>query len=357
MSVDDATTTVLGPLGLSQVEEKIYRDLLRWGGGSRSEVIQSAAVSERVASKALSALEQKGMLARSLGRPLMYVAAPPQAAVEILILRRQEELLHHQEELEQVRLATRQLVAEAGSERPRQDSAEMVEVIAGGEGVSIRNYQLMMGAERELLGFSVGPLEVPDESFVNFKLDILRRGVKGKVIYSPDALNSPGVLNFIEAVRLAGEEPRIAERLPMFLLIVDRRVAFLPARPDQPGRDNDCLVVHPSSLLDLLLAQFDSTWERSARFDSGATTVDTSAEPDDTELSADERRILALLGSGMHDVSIATQLGMGQRTVQRQVRHMMEVLGTRTRFQTGLEAGRLGLLGPAREETEDRRTA
>lgn len=333
----DETTPLLGPLGLSDIEERVYRRLLRLNGGSLAEVTRSSEIPERPGRQALASLEARGLLTRSTRRPKVYVPAPPHAAIDLLVHRRQEEL-------EKMRLAANELAAEVGKEALRADTTEIVEVVARGEGVSIRNYQLLMGAQQEVLGFSVPPLDKPDDRFIQFKLDLLGRGVTAKAIYTPEVLEAPERLRFIEAVRPAGEESRLAAQLPMFLLIVDRRVAFLPAEPDKSSIDDDFLVVHPSSLLNSLIALFESVWERASPLDLGPSSVFDPASEGDAPLTAEESRVLALLGAGMQDPTIAAQLGMGPRTVQRHVRHIMDALGTRTRFQTGVEANRRGWL-------------
>lgn len=232
-----------------------------------------------------------------------------------------------------------------GTEAPRSYSGGMVELVAAGDGLVSLNTQLLMGARHEILGFSLPPLSPYDEAFIEFKLAILGRGVRGRVIYDPESLETPGILRFIEATRPAGEEPRMAAELPMPLLIVDRRVAFVPAHSDKRGIAHDYLVVHPCSLLDALVVTFESAWERAAPFEPGGNSTGAPTTTDKLGFSADENRVLALLGAGMQDASIALQLGLTPRTVQRHVRHVIQVLGTRTRFQTGLEAGRRGLLG------------
>jgi len=54
--------------------------------------------------------------------------------------------------------------------------------------------------------------------------------------------------------------------------------------------------------------------------------------------------ILALLAAGSSDASIARQLGISSRTVERHVRRAMDSVGATTRFQAGVEAARQGLI-------------
>jgi len=332
---------LLAPVGLSEVEEKVYRSLLRRDGASLEQVIESTALSERRARQTLGSLQEIGLVARSTLRPKDYLPAPPEAALEMMILRRQEEL-------EQTRLAVRQLRAEVAIESQHDESAGLVELIPAGEGVNARNYQLLMAAQHEILGVCVPPLAPPDEAFIEFKLKILKRGVTARVVYPPEVLqgpDGPAHIRFIEAVRRAGEEPRLLRDPPMFLLIVDRELAFLPAHPDKAGIEHDHLVVHPSSLMQSLLSMFETLWERAIPFEPGGRIDDPGPWTAAAALSAEERRVLGLLGAGLQDTAIAAQMGIAPRTVQRHVKRIMDLLGTTTRFQAGLQACQRGMLG------------
>jgi DNA-binding NarL/FixJ family response regulator len=59
--------------------------------------------------------------------------------------------------------------------------------------------------------------------------------------------------------------------------------------------------------------------------------------PDATDLE-----ILALLLAGLTDASVAKQLDLGLRTVQRRVRRLMELAGVTTRLQLGWHAHERG---------------
>lgn len=62
-------------------------------------------------------------------------------------------------------------------------------------------------------------------------------------------------------------------------------------------------------------------------------TEDAAAGPDETDLE-----VLSLLLAGMTDASVAKQLDLGLRTVQRRVKGLMELAGVTTRLQLGWHA-------------------
>ncbi|WP_197359209.1 response regulator transcription factor, partial [Streptomyces clavuligerus] len=66
--------------------------------------------------------------------------------------------------------------------------------------------------------------------------------------------------------------------------------------------------------------------------------------PGGSGLSGEDEHLLALSASGLTDRAIARRLGVAQRTVERRMRRIMDVLGARTRLQAGLQAARRGVL-------------
>jgi DNA-binding NarL/FixJ family response regulator len=72
-----------------------------------------------------------------------------------------------------------------------------------------------------------------------------------------------------------------------------------------------------------------------------APTGNTNARD---RLGERQAQTLALLAAGASDSTIARQMGVSQRTVERHVRQIMDTLGVTTRFQAGVHAARRGLL-------------
>lgn len=98
-------------------------------------------------------------------------------------------------------------------------------------------------------------------------------------------------------------------------------------------------VISRGQLLDALLALFESHWEQ-------ATPV--RLRPDDTlvaeGLDDSERFLLSLLVAGVPDKSIASQLGISRRTVQRRLDRMMALAGVDTRTGLAYQAAKRGWL-------------
>jgi DNA-binding CsgD family transcriptional regulator len=165
----------------------------------------------------------------------------------------------------------------------------------------------------------------------------LSRGVRYRAIYERALLETPGELDTIAEGVSWGEEARTLPTLPVRLAIVDRATAICPlVRDDEAGiGEPTAAVIGRGQLLDALLALFESHWE-------AATPVRLqSDEAQDPEgLDDNERFLLSLLVAGLPDKSIASQLGISRRTVQRRLDRMMALAGVDTRTGLAFQAAR-----------------
>jgi DNA-binding CsgD family transcriptional regulator len=160
-----------------------------------------------------------------------------------------------------------------------------------------------------------------------------RRGVRSRGLYASSLLSpaaaTPAMAAVAATVDLAGV--RLAPRLPLRMVIGDRRVAMLPLMT--PG---SVLLVKPSSLLDALVALFDDQWARGYPARSPQLPAGGLAEAD--------LETLRLLATGIKDEAIARQLGVSMRTARRRISGLLARLGAESRFQAGAEAARRGLI-------------
>lgn len=341
-------TALLDPLGVSDLEERVYRALLWDPSTALNDLALTAGVGLTQLRGLLSALEMKGLISRSAGSSAGYVPVAPDLAVEGMIQR-------HLEELELVRAYLPQLRKEFRIPAERGNPAEFVEVVSGREAVARRFVQLQMSATETILVFDKPPYAQPynaDAQPVNqLEFQRLRDGVQYRAVYSSEALATPGLPKVIQAYGQAGEQARVSPEVPMKLAIADRQLAIIPlvanaSARDAPARDapsqvESAVVVHESSLLDALATLFEAFWDRALPLTfSAKEAIDLPAEGDDEERG----RLLALLTAGLTDEAIARQLGISIRTVRRRIRRMMDHLGAVSRFQAGLQAAKRGWL-------------
>ena len=116
--------------------------------------------------------------------------------------------------------------------------------------------------------------------------------------------------------------------------LVPQRYAQINGLTLEQARDI-ALVLRPSLLLDALLDLFETMWERAAPFGTAAVSVPRSEK---ARRAIDFDRLVSLLAAGMNDKSIAQELGVSARTLERRILDLVKVLDARTRFQAGWQA-------------------
>ena len=318
---------MLEALGLTAAEERVYRAVVGGHRAGPAEIAVQLGVTTADLQGVLSDLVDKRLISRTGGQ---YVPAPPDVALGPL-------LVHGQAELEQARAAVVQLAEQYRNGARRRDSAQLVEVLTGAEAIRQQALRLQRGAREEMLWFCrTNPIAMTsaenEEEFL-----ALARGVRYQVVYESAMLEEPGALIGLADGMRAGEQARTVDTVPVRLAIADRKVALCPLGDEASGEPTAALV-QGTSLLTALIALFENYWNRAA-----PVQFDGNGGP----LTADEVRLLSLLVGGVSDKSIATQLQISQRTVQRRVQDLMRRADVRNRMQLSWQVGKLGWLDGA----------
>lgn len=314
---------VLGAVGLGEAEEIVYRSIIERPGRTVEQVAEATALTQRDARRVLRILEEKGLVAPAPGTPQRFVPTPPDVALEALVIQRQGEL-------EQVRATAASFAEQVKTRADIASPLEVIEVISGARALQQRVDQLHLQAEREICILDRPPYLREGNPV---EKELLAAGIKFRTIYEQQTLSSPRQMDLLEEFVAAGEEARVIVGLPTKLGLIDAQIAMVALYPAVSGG----LVIHPSPLVDALVALFEGLWQRAVPIGS----VDDDARRD-AELTDRESEILKLLASGQKDEVIARRLGVTTRTVQRSVSDVMRRLGVSTRYQAGLQAARRG---------------
>jgi DNA-binding CsgD family transcriptional regulator len=168
------------------------------------------------------------------------------------------------------------------------------------------------------------------------EISVLKRGVRIRGLYASEAIDGPDMVDHVRRVRAAGESSRVLPKVPLKLAIADDALALLTI-PGANGLAQFYLRVGPSGLLDGLMDLFEVLWAFATPFPDRSVML-----TDPNRLGAVDHDVLMLLVAGATDETIARQLGISLRTVQRRVRRLQELLGAQTRFQAGIQAARRG---------------
>ncbi|MFE3523190.1 helix-turn-helix domain-containing protein [Streptomyces sp. NPDC059161] len=318
---------MLGAIGLDETRESAYRALVAVGAADVADLAHRLSLPESETERALRGLERQGLAARSSARGGRWVAAPPRVALGALLTRQRHEL-------EQAELAATLLAEEYRAEAAEPAVHDLVEVVTGASAVAHRFHQLRLGATDEVCALvTAGPGAVTamaDEAEERASI----RGVSYRMVIEREVLSLPAGIAELSAALRRDERVRTVERVPTELVIADRSLAMVPLTG--PDTEPAALVVHASGLLESLMALFETVWKDALPLrlgGGGRGIVEEGLGPDGTDLE-----ILSLLLAGMTDASVAKQLELGLRTVQRRVKGLMGLTGVTTRLQLGWHA-------------------
>ncbi|WP_214414813.1 helix-turn-helix domain-containing protein [Sphaerisporangium fuscum] len=339
---------MLEAIGLSPAESRLYATLVENPRSSAAELAMYCGVSTPLAARALALFARRGLASRLPGRRARYVAVSPDIAIQPMLSRREEEL-------HQVRAAIRELTTTYHrASRSTTHPAEQVEVVTGSENIISRAYALQDSAQRTFRNIEKPPYVMPSfMSNVDREHRMLRAGVDYRSLYDVESLTPAEKLDQIRIACALGEQARVVTDAPLKLWIADEALALIPIRNGNYPIDT-AFVLHPSALLDALIALFELEWRRGfplrtamrpgGPFRGGAGRAAEAAAGPSEAAAPDEltRRLLALLAAGHTDEGIARALGLGLRTVQRRIHDLMRELNAITRFQAGMAARERG---------------
>ncbi|WP_172384912.1 LuxR family transcriptional regulator [Streptomyces sp. MNP-20] len=334
---------MLAAIGLDETHEAAYRALVSVGAADVPDLARRLTLAEPDTERALRRLERHGLAAQASGRAGRWVAAPPGVALGALLTQRRHEL-------EQAELAATLLTEEYRGRAAEPTVHDLVEVVTGAAAVSQRFLQLQLGASREVCALVTGRPVAVTGLENDAEEQAASRGVAYRVVVERAVLAAPTGLTEIAEAMGRAERVRVVDRVPTKLVIADGSLAMVPltTRTAEPA----ALVVHASGLLESLTGLFEAVWRGALplRLGEGGTVREAADGPDGTDLE-----VLSLLLAGMTDASVAKQLDLGLRTVQRRVKRLMELTGVTTRLQLGWHAYERGWVareagtpGPAR---------
>ena len=315
--------------GLDDEVESVYRVLVGHGAVSAAQIADRLGLPvDRVAAM-VTELERQGLVARSSELPGRYRAAPPAMALGAMLSERRHELKQAE------------LVVEALTQEYRRNATgaalrDLVEVVTGVEAVRHRFDQLQLGAEQEMLAL-VTDVPVAVNGLDNEAEPVaVSRGVSYRVVLERAALEGPDGNPMLAAALARGEQVRIVDKVPTKLMMADRSVAMLPLAPLGAPGEPAAMVIRAGGVLEAMAGLFEAVWAQGLPIrltDTGEVRTEAGQQPDAVDL-----QVLSLLLVGMTDVSVAKQLDLGLRTVQRRVKRLMDIAGLTTRMQLGWHA-------------------
>ncbi|MFC9843960.1 LuxR C-terminal-related transcriptional regulator [Streptomyces sp. NPDC060223] len=169
---------------------------------------------------------------------------------------------------------------------------------------------------------------------------LLDRGGRIRALYQHTLRHAPTVQARYE--RLKGDvEARTLDEVTDRLIVVDRKVAFIPANSD---RTHALEIRHPA-IVGYFVDAFDRLWRLATPMYPEAVQ-----RPSHNGITPRQQAIAALLIEGHTDATIAERLGLNIRTARVHIAKLAATLGSESRAQLGYLIAESGIL--KREERQ-----
>ena len=323
-SVDTPTVPQsLHILGITPIEEAVYRRLLRAPGSTAEMLAASLNIPAAELAAAVAELERKGFATFAPEREPRLFPSPPDIAIESL-------LLHRQKELQLARLAIAELQREQMS---TPDGNPVVEIIDADPAAQAQPYaQSHSRAVKEVLCLIRPPFLVsaPNKG-EDSRAEARKRGVRYRNIVHPDTLALPGWPEILRQDYEAGEEIRLLSEVPFKMIVADRELGLLPLKVGEPR--GPMLLLRRSAVLDALCELFETLWMKAVPISfasDNSFTIGTAAA-----FGPQLETMVPLLAAGVNDKVVAERLGISERTLMRRIDTLYQTLNARSRFQAG----------------------
>ncbi|WP_063774175.1 TrmB family transcriptional regulator [Streptacidiphilus rugosus] len=302
MQTDDRRAADLEELGLTNYEARVYLALIRRDVFTAAEVAREAGVPRQRVYDVLEGLIRRQLAMLHPGRVAGYSAVAPETAVERLI-EQQRRSLGRLERLSSE--LARELKPTYDSGRTHTDPLDYVEVLRDPADIAERFARMQTTSEGELLSFCKPPWITPPENTAGLEASarLHAAGRTVRSLYTREVLEDPRLVEVMHLFVEAGEEVRIADDLPLKMIISDGSTVLCDM-PDPVARDGatTTLCIRHPSLAAALATAFRAIWEESPTLtealkeaqpealeppaatsspaDAGSLEVSNEAEPD-----------------------------------------------------------------------------
>ncbi|MFI2434285.1 helix-turn-helix transcriptional regulator [Streptomyces sp. NPDC018693] len=327
------------PLGLTTVEEDVYRHLLRNPGTELSSIYLLLRREREDVVNAVNRLRERRMI-RMEG--LLAWPLDPEQVVPRLAERRLESLYQDIRALTHLKPILDSLGGERSRPAPDEnpEGAPAVERVTDLSRIRALIDELAFFARTEVLGAEPYTALTPENIQHSRPLDLrcLRRGVSLRNLVRKEALDDPATVAYLWELTTAGARIRVLDDLSELILVYDGHTALVPLDPRDSSKGALC--TREAALVTNFVERFERLWE-SARDFTECTSDAAKTEP---ELPEVQRRVLESMCTAAKDETRARDVGVSLRTYRRHVADLMNELGAENRAHAALLARERGWL-------------
>ncbi|MFF7635710.1 LuxR C-terminal-related transcriptional regulator [Kitasatospora sp. NPDC008050] len=324
---------------ISPMDLRLYGLICRQPDSALEELALAAGCAVAEAEQASDRLSVLGLLAPAPASACGYVTVDPEAALTRLFASEERQTSAYLQKAARTRENIAAVMRDFAELRNQRTEAVEIETLPSPALVNAFLEDAGSMTRSRMRSMHPGgppPVEMIDQMLLRDS-DMHSRGISVQTLYQRRTAEVPYMASYLADAVRPGREARVAEFLPIRMLIFDDDVAVLPIHPQDSAQG--AVAIRGRSLVRSLTALYDYCW-------LGATVVRKSAEPREPVLDGQELSIVRMLADGVKDESIARHLDISPRTLSRIISGLLERLGAQTRFQAALRVAELGLLTP-----------
>jgi len=330
---------VLESLGLGADAVTVYRAVLANPQFGVAELVTGLGWPIDRVRATLDELARLSLVQPSWEKPGSMRPVSPELGLASLLALQEQELRQRQQQVAESRIAVKRLInehADLYSMRALPDA----ERLTGIDQIRSRIEALAAECQTEMMACAPRGAQTASAMEASRPLDqaVLSRGVQMRTVYVHGVYNHPRSLSYARWLASAGALVRTAPVLSLRLIVYDRKRALVPTDPD--AETVGAVLINGTGVVGALCELFERTWEHATPL--GMERPRRSGD----ELTGQEKAVVRLLADGLTDEVIARRLGVSIRTGRRITAELMARLSARSRFQAGVRAAELGLLGP-----------
>lgn len=247
-------------LGLSKNEVKVFIYLARTGEHKASEVSEALSLHRTETYRILRDLEKKGLVLSVFEKPLKFIAAPFEKALDVLIDAKKMRI----NLLEKKKEGLVNLWLSLPQPETEHKRKEVFQILEGEEQISLKAEEILNNVKKEVLIF------VSEDDMANFYhsgvLDKLEEIAKKNVKVQLLTNYSPKTCFFIEKMKLEKAKyslPEINDELPTYILMDNERLLLL-IRKDSVKKKVAALYTNYIAFIKALKALFLELWSHNA---------------------------------------------------------------------------------------------
>ncbi|SDK50853.1 helix-turn-helix transcriptional regulator [Streptomyces indicus] len=259
---------------------------------------------------------------------------PPTAVLAQLLMPLEQEIQDRRRQTVELSSAFEPFMQISAQDPP---TTHAITVLEGYSRIDASLSRATAGCSQELLTLQPGggrSADILSQALVRVR-PLLDRGVRVRTLYQHTARHSQGIQAYLEQAGPGGMEIRTLEQLIDRLIVIDRKVAYIPAEND---REIALELRHPG-LVGYLTSVFEQFWNSAVPL---GEHLPTDRTPEG--VTGVQRSIAQLLVEGHVDEAIARRLGMNVRTCRGHIAKLSATLGSGSRAQLGYLIAQSGIL-------------